>query len=275
MTEVRTHMIEDAPDAIAASAGLDAEAGVDRAELFGGDADDLRDSLSSLSQLAMTSLTLPQTLTHIAEFAVNAIPGADGAGLTLLEGDRRNTVVASDDFVVAVDNIQYSLGEGPCITAAEQGQTVRSGSLGGDAQWPRFGPRVGRLGVHSVLCLPLQTDDGVLGAMNVYARAKDAFDDRAVTLGELFAVPAAVSVQNAQALSNALLLSEQLQKALTNRKIIDHAIGIVVSRSGCTSVEAFSRLREMSQKEHKKLAEVAQSIFDDAKRRAQARRSGS
>jgi hypothetical protein len=39
--------------------------------------DDLRDSLTALSGLAMNSLTLPQMLTHIAEFAVNAIPGAD------------------------------------------------------------------------------------------------------------------------------------------------------------------------------------------------------
>ncbi|MCK0516282.1 GAF and ANTAR domain-containing protein [Williamsia sp. DF01-3] len=268
-------MTEDIPDAATAHGDPRPELGMDPDELFGDDVDDLRNSLSSLSQLAMTSLTLPQTLTHIAEFAVNAIPGADGAGLTLLDGDRRNTVVASDDFVVAVDSIQYSLGEGPCITAAERAQTVRSGSLGGDAQWPRFGPRVGRLGVHSVLSLPLKTEGGVLGAMNVYARAKNAFDDRAVALGELFAVPAAVSVQNAQALANALTLSEQLQKALTNRKVIDHAIGIVVSRSGCTSAEAFAKLREMSQKDHRKLADVAQSIFDDAKRRAQARRSGS
>lgn len=268
-------MTGDIPDAVAAHVEPDLDLGMDRDELFGDDVEELRNSLSSLSQLAMSSLTLPQTLTHIAEFAVHAIPGADGAGLTLLDGDRPDTVVASDDFVVAVDRIQYSLGEGPCITAAECARTVRSGSLGGDAQWPRFGPRVGRLGVHSVLSLPLKTDDGVLGAMNVYARAKNAFDDRAATLAELFAVPAAVSVQNAQALSNALLLSEQLQKALTNRKVIDHAIGIVVSRSGCTSAEAFVKLREMSQKDHKKLADVAQSIFDDAKRRAQARRSGS
>lgn len=124
-------MTEDIPDAATAHGDPRPELGMDPDELFGDDVDDLRNSLSSLSQLAMTSLTLPQTLTHIAEFAVNAIPGADGAGLTLLDGDRRNTVVASDDFVVAVDSIQYSLGEGPCITAAERAQTVRSGSLGG------------------------------------------------------------------------------------------------------------------------------------------------
>ncbi|MFD6548050.1 ANTAR domain-containing protein, partial [Bacillus cereus] len=115
---------------------------------------------------------------------------------------------------------------------------------------------------------------GTLGAINVYARAKDAFDDRAVALGELFAVPAAVSVENARTLSNALLLSHQLERALTNRKVIDHAIGIIVSRSGCSSSEAFTRLRVMSQKDGTKLTVVAQSIFDEAQRRAQARRTG-
>ena len=58
-----------------------------------------------------------------------------------------------------------------------------------------------RLGVHSAVSLPLITPDGVIGAMNVYARAKYAFDDRAAELGEIFAVPAAIAVQNAHVLA--------------------------------------------------------------------------
>jgi len=49
---------------------------------------------------------------------------------------------------------QYGIGQGPCISAAAEGRTMRSGSLGGDPRWPRFGPRAGRLGVHSVLAVP-------------------------------------------------------------------------------------------------------------------------
>ena len=77
-------------------------------------------------------------------------------------------------------------------------RTVRSGSLGGEKMWPRFGPRVGRLGVHSALSLPLLLPDQVVGAINVYARGKDIFDEHAAELGELFARPAAVAVHNAQ-----------------------------------------------------------------------------
>lgn len=103
---------------------------------------------------------LEQTLVRVAELAVQAIPGAQGAGLTLLEADRPQTVVATAGFVRQVDDVQYSLGEGPCVSAAATGRTVTSGNLGGEPQWPHFGPRVGRLGVHSALSLPLLLPTG-------------------------------------------------------------------------------------------------------------------
>jgi GAF domain-containing protein len=115
---------------------------------------------------------LEESLTRVAQFAVRAIPGAEGAGLTLLEENRSDTIVATAEFVTQIDDIQYSLGQGPCISAAADRQTVMSGSLGGDQRWPQFGSRVARLGVHSVVSLPLVTNTGVLGAMNVYAHQK-------------------------------------------------------------------------------------------------------
>ncbi|WP_207835352.1 GAF and ANTAR domain-containing protein [Williamsia soli] len=235
------------------------------------DEEDLNSALAGLSQLATGSLSLADALTAVADFAVKAIPGADGAGVTLLHEDRPDTVVASAPFVREIDDIQYSIGQGPCISAAANGSTVRSGSLGGEARWPAFGPRVGRLGVHSVLSLPLITGEEVIGAMNVYAHAKDAFDERAAELGELFAVPAAVSVQNARALATAVLLSQRLEKALTNRAAIDQAIGILISRSGYTPAQAFNALRTISQQENRKLNDIARSIVDDAGKRARAR----
>lgn len=234
--------------------------------------ENLVSSMTALAHLATGHLDLETTLTHVASYAVRAIDGADGAGLTLLEADHADTIVATADFVRQIDTIQYSLGEGPCVSAAAQGLTFRSGSLGGESRWPHFGPRVARLGVHSVLSLPLITPDGVLGAMNVYAHGKDAFDDRAVDIGELFSTPAAIAVQNAQVLAQAQRLAANLQAALLSRAVIDQALGIVMSRVGCTADEAFERLRNRSQSEHVKLAVVAQSVVDAAVRRARIRR---
>lgn len=232
--------------------------------------DDLRTSLTALSQLATGQMQLGDVLTRVAEFAVQAIPGADGAGLTMVEAGRSDTIVASAPFVSEVDAIQYGIEEGPCITAAAEARIVRSGALEADPNWPRFGPRVAGLGVHSALSIPLLTSDGVLGAMNIYARQRDAFDEHAALIGELFSIPAAIAVQNAQVLAQARRLSAQLQAALTSRSTIDQAMGIVMSRVGCDPDEAFDRLRQISQSENQKLHTVAQNIRDEAIRRARA-----
>ena len=233
--------------------------------------EDLRESLVALSRLASDRLPLESLLTQVATYAVQAIPGADGAGLTLLEHDRADTIVATSPFVTEIDDIQYGMDQGPCISAAREGQTVLSGSLGADPRWPRFGGRVARLGVHSALSLPLITPDGVVGAMNVYAHGKNAFDDRAAKLGQIFAGPAAIAVQNAHVLAQTRRLANQLQSALEVRGVIDRAVGILMSRSGSTEHEALERLRSLSQHEHRKLAEVARQIVDEAVARARAR----
>jgi GAF domain-containing protein len=233
--------------------------------------EDLRESIVALSRLASDRLPLEGLLTQVATYAVQAIPGADGAGLTLLEHDRADTIVATAPFVTEIDDIQYGMNQGPCISAAREGQTVLSGSLGADPRWPRFGGRVARLGVHSALSLPLITPDGVVGAMNVYAHGKSAFDDRAAKLGQIFAAPAAIAVQNAHVLAQTRRLANQLQSALEVRGVIDRAVGILMSRSGSTEHEALQRLRSLSQHEHRKLADVARQIVDEAVARARAR----
>jgi GAF domain-containing protein len=255
--------------------GSSAEPGPSAEQLKSQDAD-LSSSLKALSGLVAESLGLEELLGRVATYAARAIPGADGAGVTLLEvvpGEHRVEALASSDpFVAQIDEIQYvTVREGPCITAALEQRTVRSGSLGGEQKWPRFGPRVGRLGVNSALSMPLLLPGQLVGAINVYARGKDVFDDRAEELGELFAAPAAVAVHNARILARALALTAQLESALVSRPIIDQAIGLLRGRNGGTSEEAFARLRAMSQDSHVKLRDVAQSIVDDAVRRARAR----
>jgi GAF domain-containing protein len=266
-------MSEDSPEKHLAPLTLTSE----QASL---DTADLQASLGDLAGLVNGTIGLPELLERVATFAVHAIPGADGAGVTLLRLDRPDNRVealaASHPFVSEIDEIQYvTLNEGPCITAALEARTVRSGSLGGEKMWPRFGPRVGRLGIHSALSLPLLLPGQVVGAINVYARGKDVFDDHAAELGELFAAPAAVAVHNAQILTSALTLTAQLQTALSSRPIIDQAIGLLRGRSGGTAEEAFITLRTISQSEHTKLADVAQHIVDEAVRRARARHTNS
>jgi GAF domain-containing protein len=241
--------------------------------------EDLQDGLAELAAIVTGANTLADLLGRVAGSAARAIPHADGAGATLLQdrqgAHRVEALGASHPFVHEIDAIQYELlDEGPCITAALEQAPVLSGSLGGDPRWPRFGPRVGRLGVHSALSLPMVLADGsVVGALNAYSRTRDAFDDNAATLGALFAAPASVAVRNAQVLEAAQTHAAQLQTAMVTRAVIDQAIGIIRSRSGGTTQEAFDRLRAISQGENVKLAAVAERIVNEAVRRARVRKS--
>jgi putative methionine-R-sulfoxide reductase with GAF domain len=224
----------------------------------------LTKSLAGLDALSAGALDLREMLTRVATFAVQAIPGADGAGLTLLEIDRADLIVKSEPFVRAIDDIQYSIGEGPCISAAASGETKRSGQLGDDQRWPQFGPRASELGVHSALSLPLLVPTGVIGAMNVYAHAPNSFDERAQQLGERYAVSAALAVQNAQILEQAARLVGQLQAGVQGQSLIDQAIGVLRRRHGLAADEALDRLRELSQDRKISLNATAASLVDDA-----------
>ena len=82
---------------------------------------------------------------------------------------------------------------------------------------------------------------------------------------------ATVGAHNAQILADALSLTAQLQTALSTRPVIDQAIGLIRGRTGRSVEDAFAHLRAMSQTEHRKLADVAQQIVDEAVRRARAR----
>jgi len=234
--------------------------------------DDLTLSLEDLARLLTGENSLDRTLTRVATLAVQAIPGAQGAGLTLLQQDRPQTVIATDAFVHQVDEVQYGLGEGPCLSAVAAGRTFTSGNLGGEPMWPRFGPRVGRLGVHSALSLPLLVNDKPIGALNVYARPHDSFGPAATRMGEAFAAPAAVSVANARALAQAERLVAQLSDALQSRTEIDQALGIVMSRTGGTSEQAFRQLRKQSQTRQVKVVDLAGELIADAVARARLHR---
>ena len=237
---------------------------------------DLLAGLTGVAGLVAGARGVVDLLADVAEFAVRAIPAVDGAGVALLcprgPGPRVQTFSATAEFVNDIDRAQYcELHEGPCLTAMETGATTVSGSLGSDPRWPHFGGRVARMAVHSALSLPLIVGDDVTGAINAYAHARNAFDDRAVALGSQFASTAAVSVYNAQLLADARERTERLQRALASRAIIDQAIGILRSRSGSSSDEAFDKLRRMSQADTVKLAVVAGRLVDETVRRAKAR----
>src|SRR5689334_20861101 len=194
--------------------------------------------------MMVDALTVDELLTQTAEFALHAIPGADGASVSVVHPLavplRIQSWAVTEEFVREIDAFQYELyKEGPCISSMRSGRPCISGSIGDDTRWPRFGAAVASLGVKSALSLPLVLREQVIGVINTYAHGLDAFAEHAVATGTQFAGPAAVLVHNARLLMEAQQRALQLQRALGSRSVIDQAIGIIRGRSGVSAEEAF------------------------------------
>jgi GAF domain-containing protein len=174
------------------------------------------------------------------------------------------TAAATDGTTLQLDGAQYSNGEGPCLHAARTGEIVRVDDMVGDTRFPRFAAEALRLGINSSLSYPLVVREGTIGALNIYGREPKSFDDASERLAERFARQASATMTNVDIHDRTVSLVSQLNEALTSRSVIDQARGILIARTGCTADEAIEALKQRSQRENRKLREIAAAIVEDA-----------
>ena len=217
-------------------------------------ADDLATTLSDLARSLQDEDDLTATLSAIAHAAVGTVPGAEYAGLTVVQRRREvHTRAATADLVDEVDRAQYETGEGPCLTAAYEHRTVSLPDMDREHRWPRFTGRAAALGVHSMLSFQLFVHQDSLGALNLYATRAHAFDDDSEHVGLLFAAHAAVAMSGAQR-------QEHLARAITARDVIGQAKGMLMERHRLTADQAFALLVRTSQHTNTKLIDVAHRL---------------
>jgi transcriptional regulator with GAF, ATPase, and Fis domain len=219
------------------------------------DGDDLAARLSDLARALETEDDVEKTLQAIVNAAVDTIPGAQCAGLMVVERRREmNTRAATDELVHRVDRAQFEADEGPCLDMAHEAHEAqavrRMDDMSTEQRWPGFTRRAAELGVRSMLSFRLFVDKDTLGSLSLYSTEKNAFDDESEHVGLLFAAHAAVAMSDAQQ-------KEQLSKAVSARDLIGQAKGILMERHKLTADQAFTVLARVSQETNTKLVEVA------------------
>ena len=180
---------------------------------------------------------------------------------------RASTQGFTDPICADIDEAQYTSGHGPCLDSFRNARTVVVPSLDDDERWPEFAAAALDHGVRSTLSLPMLVGDSAVGALNLYAGVERAFGEPEAQTGGMFAAQAAVVVANAQAYWGARLKSEHLQVALESREPIDMAKGIIMNSMGCGPDEAFAILVQQSQRENRKVRDIAAELVARASRR--------
>jgi hypothetical protein len=211
-----------------------------------------------------------QTVEDVLEQVVNAIMSVaqdvDVVSVTLRSPDGTfHTPVATHSVGQILDQCQYDLGEGPCVTAAMNPGPGFAAWPESDvtSPWPRFTQAARKEGVEAILSLsllPMPQPPRLSGALNLYSHSPAGLDtvDKDAIL--LLATHASLALAGTEAVTTAKLREAQLRQAIDSRDVIGQAKGILMGRRNISADEAFEIQRKSSQELNVKLAQVAKIV---------------
>lgn len=209
---------------------------------------------------------LDATLSAITAAAVELIPEVAFASITVRHDDRLETVNATDDSLVVLDEKQYALREGPCYDAATDRAYVVSPDLATDERFPHYGPAAVEHGTPAQAAFRLFERNGTQGALNLYSRKKGAFEDLD-DVAALFRSQAGTAIAYAYEVAS-------LGEALATRTVIGQAMGILMERYQLNDERAFAFLTRLSQHRNVKLRVVAEELVQELAGKSEKAASG-
>lgn len=211
---------------------------------------------AEISSSLLSGETEDVTFGAVVQRAVEMVPSCDSASITMRQ--RRGqvaTVAMTDALAETADAAQYALGEGPCLDAAFDAGSLVVRDLHTDSRWPRWTERAVAAGLGSAMAVRLHTEHETLGALNLYSRTRDAFDEPTVDVALIFAGHAT------DAMSKAKLVTG-LQAALESRHTIGIAQGVLSVKYAISYEQAFEVLHRYSNDTNTKLRDVAMVVLE-------------
>src|SRR5579863_5310580 len=169
-----------------------------------------------------------------------------GAGIMLMSGDvPQGSVCTTNPVSDLIEQLQYGLGEGPCVDAYHQDRPVLEPDLAHPAKprWLAFSGPALEAGARAVFGFPLQVGAARLGALNLYRdrRGPLSADQHADAL--VMADVAAQAVLMLQANAPPGKLAAELEKGADFQYVVHQASGMVAAQLGVTVGQALIRLR--------------------------------
>jgi GAF domain-containing protein len=198
----------------------------------------------------------------------------DGAGVVLiLHGRALGTVCSSNSTVAIVEEVQYNLGEGPCLEAFHSRAPVMVPDLASDqvGRWPGFREGALAAGVHAAFGFPIMVGTVCIGALNLYQRRAGPLSDDQVSDALAVAHVAGRTVMAWQSVAGEGSLARQLEHIPANRAVVHQAAGRISVQADVGIEDALALLRAYSFSTNRPINDVAADVargdlrFGDAK----------
>ena len=192
------------------------------------------------------------------------ITGVNGAGVMLMSGDiPRGSLCASDEVSTLIEELQYTLGEGPCVDAYQLDAVVAEPDLAHPVarRWVAFTPPVLEAGVRAVFGFPLRVGTVRLGALNMYRDRPGPLSAEQHAAALVMADVTARWVLDAQAGAPSEAMAQELEAGADFHFTVHNAAGILSVQEGISVTEALIRLRAFAFSHDRMLSDVARDII--------------
>jgi GAF domain-containing protein len=186
-----------------------------------------------------------------------------GAGIMLMSDDLpRGTVCTTNKVSDLIEQLQFELGEGPCVDACQQGRPILEPDLAFPLvpRWLAFREPAVKAGVRAIFGFPLEVGAVRLGALNLYCDRPGplSFDQHADAL--VLASIVAQALLAIQANAPPGKLAAELEAGADLHYVVHQASGMVAAQLNVNVAQALIRLRAYAFGHDHPLAEVARDV---------------
>jgi GAF domain len=188
-----------------------------------------------------------------------------GAGIMLLADDRpRGSVCTTDEVSAQIEDLQYTLGEGPCVDAHRHHAPVLEPDLASPAvvRWVDFSRSAVAAGARAVFGFPVAIGEIRVGALNLYRNRPGPLTAVQHADALMVAQVAARSIITMQAGAVPGQLGPALEAGGNFRFVVHQAAGMVAVQLGVPVDEALLRIRAHAFSTEATVAETAEAVID-------------
>jgi hypothetical protein len=208
------------------------------------------------------------SVVDVCTAAVAALP-VGGAGVSAMSrAAPSHPLCSTDDISEQLEELQLTLGEGPCVDAFTHGSAVlTSDLLARDLQdrWMVFAEAALETGARAVFALPLQVGAISPGVLDLYADVPTVLDTEELADALAFADLATLllleaRIRETDAPAGGAPADRGAENLGGYRAEIDQATGMLTVQLGVGIEEAFVRLRAHAYTQGHRLADVASDV---------------
>jgi transcriptional regulator with GAF, ATPase, and Fis domain len=186
-----------------------------------------------------------------------------GAGIMLmLDGEHGSALGSSNATSALIEELQFTLGEGPCVDAVATMRNVYEADLQNpdELRWPAFsGPAIDA-GVRAIFGIPVLTGSTCLGALDLFCdRPRDLDRTQRTDAVQMAALISRV-VMGIQANTAPGTIAEPFATSIDHRSVVHQASGMVSAQLDIPVADALARVRAHAYAEGRPVNDVARDI---------------